>query len=255
MQRQSGNRVPVQAVETTLGILHLLQESERKITEIADELDIAKSTAHSHLKTLEQSAYVVCEDNEYRLGYRCLNLGGHVQASEPLYHAAKEEVNELAEETGERCQVMAEQHGRGTYLYQASGERAIQTDSHIGTRVYLHSTAQGKAILAHLPTERVNEVIERHGLPAKTDRTVTTKEELFAELEQIREYGVSYDDGERIKGMRCVAAPICNEDAEAVGAISISGPVKRLKSEYYRETLPEIVSSTARTIEIKTMYS
>jgi DNA-binding IclR family transcriptional regulator len=255
MESQSGSRVPVQAVETTLAILHLLQEGEQKVTEIADELDIAKSTAHSHLKTLERSAYVICEDNEYRLGHRCLTLGGHVQASEKLYHASKEEVDELAEETGERCQVMAEQHGRGTYLYQANGERAIQTDSHVGTRAYLHSTAQGKAILANLPTERVNEIIDRYGLPSKTNRTVTTKEELFEQLEQIREDGIAYDDGERIKGMRCVAAPICDEDGRAVGATSISGPIKRLKDDYYRETLPELVSGTARTIEIKTMYS
>lgn len=256
MPPDNASRVPVKSVETTLRILETLQNTPAMtVTEIASELGVAKSTAHSHIQTLERRSYVNRNGDTYRLGHRCLSLGGHVQVSERLYHASKDEVDELAEETGEQSQILVEQSGRGTYLYQSRSDRAIPTDSHIGTRVYLHCTAMGKAILAKLPRERVLEIIDQHGLPARSSNTITTPDALFDELDQIRETGISYDDGERIEGMRCVAAPILTEEGDVEGAISVSGPSKRIKHEVYRETLPELVSRTARTIEIKARYS
>lgn len=63
---------------------------------------------------------------------------------------------ELVSTVGEGGQVMVEEQGQGIYLYQSHAERAVQTDSHIGTTVNLHAMAVGKAYPAHLPEDRRN---------------------------------------------------------------------------------------------------
>lgn len=238
--------------------LRILDEVRRRdgagVTELATHFDRSKSSIHSHLQTLSAAGYLLNENGHYTVGLRPLQLGGHARIKHDLYRMAKDEVDELAEETGETAKIVVEERGKGVYLYQARSEQAVQTDSHVGTHVYLHSTAVGKAILANIDDERRAAIIHEHGLPQVTPNTVTDRETLRSRLDAIRDRGASFDDGERIEGLRCVAAPI-KTDESVLGAISVSGPKKRIDDETFRTTLPEIVRNTARVIEINATYS
>lgn len=246
----------IKATETSSAILEALKQYDGAgVTELAAAVGKSKSTVHGHLKSLERDRWVVKDGNEYRIGLRFLDFGGYARDQRDLYEAIKPEVDELVEETGETVQMVAEEHGRGIYLYQAHGNRAVKTDSYTGNDVYLHCTAVGKTILAHLPDRRVEEITERHGLPEKTPRTITDREELFDQLETIRERGHAFDDGERIEGIRCVAVPITKNEGDLVGALSLSGPENRITGEWFHETIPELLEQTARIIEIKLTYS
>ena len=114
----------------------------------------------------------------------------------------------------------------------------------------LHSSAYGKAILAYLPEDQVERVTEDYDLSARTENTITTTEELLEELERVRERGFSLNDGEEIRGMRAVGAPIQKRDGSVLGAVSVSKPASRMREEEFRETIPEIVMSTANVIEV-----
>lgn len=245
----------IKATRLSLEIVdEIRKRDEAGVTELADHFGHSKSTIHEHLKTLVNAGYLRNENGSYSLSLRFLLLGGHSRRKEELYHQGKDEVDELAEDTGESSKLVVEENGKGVYLYQTRGDRAVTTDSHIGTRVYLHTTAVGKAIFAHLPAERRKEVIDRHGLPAVTSNTVTDRDELESRLARVRDHGVAFDDEERIEGMRCVAAPI-HHDGEIQGAISVSGPKKRIDDERFRTDLPELVKNTVRIIEINSKYS
>lgn len=250
-------RKTIQASATAFTIIEYLSENERAgITEIAGDIDVSKSTVHNHLKTLEQGEYVTQDDSgRYALGYRFLTLGGKVRQRSNLYSVAKPEINWLVEETGESACVATEEFGRIVYLYQARGERAVITDSHTGTRVLPHCTALGKSMLAHLPEERVDEIITRRGLPKNTENTINSKEELFEELAETRDRGYAFDDEERIEGLRCVGAPVMDDDNEVIGALSVSGPAKRVAGERFREKLPELVRRAVRVVEMNHTYS
>jgi DNA-binding IclR family transcriptional regulator len=150
---------------------------------------------------------------------------------------------------------MIEEHGRGTYIYISRGEKAVKLDTKIGTRQYLHTSAAGKAILAHMTKDRLEEVIENHGLEAKTSNTVTDRAELGSELDQIRDRGVAFDGEERAEGIRCVAAEITTNQGELIGAVSVSGPSTRMKGDRFKEEIPEIVKDTATVIGINVSYS
>ncbi len=250
------NSNAVKTAQTTFAILEeLKQRNEATVTELTDAFDLSKSSIHNYLSTLEREGYVVKEDNTYRVGLGLLDLGGHALHTERIYDIAKDEVTALAEETGELANLLVEEHGRGTYLHRAHGDDAVKTDSYIGQRVYLHNTALGNAILAHLPRDRVIEIIDRHGLPATTENTITDRDELFARLDRIREEKVAFDDEARVKGLRCVAVPVVNNNDTVEGAISVSGPTSRFQGQRFREDLPATLKSVANVIELNITYT
>lgn len=246
----------VKSVETGFDILDTLKELDGAgVSELADHLEIPKSTAHNYLSTLVQEEYVVKDGSKYHVGIRPLEYGAYARSQLDIYEIAKPEVDELAATTGELANLMIEEHGRGSYLHRARGEKAVQVEAHVGTRVPLHETGLGKAILAHLPEERVNEIVDRHGLCGSTANTVTDQAELDEELNQIHEEGVAFDDEERISGLRCVAAPILSRDDRILGAISVSGPSNRIQGDRFRDELPSRVLEAVNVIELNVTYS
>jgi len=254
MTKQASN--PVKSAINTLEIVEGLYELDGAgVTELAAHLDLPKSNVHNYLSTLRQKEYVVKEGDTYRVGLRFFELGAYARDKLKVYKIARPEVEKLAEETGELANLLVEEHGRGSYIYRASGDQAVQVDAYAGARVHLHNTALGKAILAHLPEEFVDEIVDYHGLPAGTPRTITNREVLKSQLEEIRASGFALDDEERLKGLRCVAAPILSEEGRALGALSVSGPTTRLKGSRFEEELPEMVLEAVNVAELNVTYS
>jgi DNA-binding IclR family transcriptional regulator len=250
------NSSTVKTAQTTLEILEALkQQNGATVTELTNAFDLSKSSVHNYLATLEQEGYVTKEANTYHIGLRLLSLGGSARHGEQIYDIAKDEVREIADETGELANLLVEEHGRGIYVYRAHGENAVMTDSYIGQRVHLHNTALGNAILAHLPHDRVNEILDQHGMPAATENTITNRDDLFDRLERIREEGIAFDEEARVKGLRCVAVPIVNNNNIVEGAISVSGPASRFEGEWFREKLPEKLKRVANVIELNITYT
>lgn len=249
-------RYPVQAAATTFRIIETLHQlNGAGVSELADEVGMPKSTVHDHLRTLTEAEYLVNQNGTYHVGARFLELGGFARSQMKLYQVASPEIKKLAAETGEHANLMIEEHGMGIFLNKAKGSDAVTLDTHIGKRVHLHTTAMGKAILSGLPNVEVDRIIDRHGLPGVTEKTITDSDTLKAELLEIRERGYAIDDEERVLGMRCVAAPICDEDDRPLGAISVSGPTNRFDTEAFGDEIPQSVLSTANVIEVNMTYS
>ncbi len=162
----------------------------------------SKSTVHRHLNNLTEQDYVVQENGKYYPGLRSLRLAANALDLYDVYPISRPVVNELVSKTGESAAVAVEEKGRAVYLYHNRSNESVKTDARAGIEMFLHCTGAGKAILAHLPEERIDAVIEEHGLPKMTPNTITDRDELLAELEEIRELGYAFDDEERIEGMR-----------------------------------------------------
>ncbi|RLM88386.1 IclR family transcriptional regulator [Halobellus sp. Atlit-38R] len=248
-------KTPVKTAQTTFRIVEALKSRDgATVTELANHLDIPKSSAHNYLRTLEHEGYVVQHGQQYEVGLRFLDLGGYARSRERLYTVATPEMERLAAATGEYANLLVEEQGLGVFLAREHGENAVSLDSYTGQSVRLHTTALGKTVLAYLPRDRVDAIIERHGLPAKTDRTITDRAELFEELTEIRQRECAYDREERIKGLNCVAVPILS-DGDITGALSVSGPVSRMDQERIdEEILPEL-RRAANIIELNQTHS
>jgi len=256
MASDSKAKHPVGATEKSIRILEALKKLDGAgVTELAEELGYSKGTVHNHLSTLEENEFVIKNGSTYRISLWFLTLGEYARLQTPLLEVARPEIDALAEETGEIANLLVEEHGRGIYFSISRGENAVNLDTHVGTRQYLHTSAVGKAILAHMTDKRFEEVIERHGLPAETPNTVTDEESLHAELEEIRDRGVAFDGEERAKGIRCVAAPITDKNDNLLAAVSVTGPSTRMRGDRFREEIPDKVQNTATVIGLNATYS
>ena len=255
MKKKQSDGRSVKSAETTFAIIESIDElDEAGVSELANELPFAKSTVHKHLQTLHRCEYVVRENGTYRLSLKHLMFGKHVLSRVDIAEQSQTVIDHLADETGEAVWTAIEEHGRAVYVSKAIGNRAVPSRGGIGERVDLHSAAIGKALLAHLPDDRVHEIIQERGLSEMTPDTITDQGELMAELEQIRDRGVAFNEGESLRGLRAVASPVMHED-ELEGAIAIVGTENRMKGTYFEDELPHMVRGTANEIELNLAYS
>lgn len=245
----------LKSVDTVFKIAeHLKSEGGKTVTELSNELDMPKSTVQVYLNSLYGHNFVAKNDGEYEIGLRFLEYGIYALRNVSIYPEVRAQVEELAESTGELAACFVEEDGEAVYIYGVEGERSIRTDLSVGERSALHATASGKALMAHLPEDRIMEIIEEQGLEQRTTSTITDTDELLDELETIRERGFATSMEESVEGMRAVAAPILL-DGTIVGSISLAGPANRFVGDRFEVEIPEMVTGAANELELKLTYS
>jgi DNA-binding IclR family transcriptional regulator len=254
----SGNNTQQREIKSVIKSFEILryikQLNGAKVSELTELTDLTKGTVHTHLSTLMNLEYVTQNDSEYHLTCQFIIEGEYVRNHNPVFQAGWNEINKLAIETGEFVHLMAEHAGGEITLHDAQGENAIATDYRIQMRQeveHLHCTASGKAILANLPGERVSEIIDRRGIPEKTYNTITDREKLNTELEQIREQGYATNEEEEISGIVAVGVPINMKNGTVLAALSISAPSSRMTEKKLYETYPEQLKIRKQKIEEK----
>lgn len=246
----TGTNGRIGSVERFEAIVDLLRE-HRSLTSqvVADELEIAKSTAHAYLATMEELEYVVHDSDGYSLSLKLLDHGMFARDNLSVVDKASNAIEQLADDTSEAVYLVVEEHGKAVYVDYALGDRAVETHARIGTRSYLHSLASGKSILAHLDEESVGDIVTKHGLPAVTQNTITSPDELFDELTKVRNRGYAVNEHEANEGTRAVGAPIVVDD-EVVAAIAVAGPANRITRERLEDEVLGKILATANEIEL-----
>lgn len=244
----------IKSVDMTLNIIQYLHENPSStLCRIADSLNTSTSTVHRHLNTLREQGYVVMENNMYRLSLKFLTYGGKAREELSAHEMIERKVYQLGNKTAERTQFLVEEHGERVYAYTYAGQDAVKTDAAIGKRGPLHVSAAGKAILAQLPSQRIDEILSES--LSENAPSVRKKEDLLDELRTIRERGYAFNDEESTPGLRAVGVPVMRPDKSVLGAISVSGPAERLRGEYFREELPSLLLGTVNEIELNLKYS
>jgi DNA-binding IclR family transcriptional regulator len=246
----------VEAVEKTCRILSEIQDQgEIRVTELAEEVEYSKSTVHGHLATLIDEGLVVKADQRYRLSLKFLDIAESVKNRVTDHEIVREQVRKLADETGEVVHFGAEENGRVVYIAKSQGEEAVQTESKVGKCMPMHSTSLGKAMLAEFDEERIDQIIEQHGLESRTPSTLTTPDALHSELDEIEARGYAIDDEENIPGVRCIGIAVSVSDYGVVGALSISAPSQRMTEDRIKNELHEKIAQAANVIEVNSMYA
>ncbi|WP_440767162.1 IclR family transcriptional regulator [Natronorubrum sp. DTA7] len=245
----------IKAVEHTCAILDELRVSGGlTVTELADRVGLTPGGVHTHLTTLKQQNMVRQDETTYRLGPDFLLYGAHIRNNSGMLRAGKGVADTLAYETDEIASLLLEHDGKLFVLHERFGENAIGRSFHIQKRAeatkYLHCTAGGKAILAHLPEERLETILENQELVQFTQNTITDPDELRSELSIIKEQGFALNREEEMNGIRAIGAPVLDVDDGVVGAVSLVGPASRLKGDSFEREYPEQMVQAANMIEI-----
>lgn len=240
----------------SLQVVHALFELDgARVAELADHLDMADSTVHAHLSTLREHGYVTQEGDSYEIGLKFLELGNYARQRKKVDQMAENVVKELAEETGELVQYLVEEQGRGIFTYREEGGQSVHTVTEIGRRHPLHQLAAGKAVLAHLPPSRTDQIIEHQGLPTSTEQTITDRDALEEDLESVREHGYAINDEEFMSGVRAIGVPVTLPSGQVAGAFGVAGPAYRMSEERFKQEIPNLMLGTVNELEINIEYS
>lgn len=247
----------ISASHKTLDIIEVLdQQTSAQVGVVAEQLDLPVSTVHGHLKTLKAAGYVTQEGTAYRLSLKFLNLGQNILSTRPEYRLARKYTDRIAEECGCWSIFGVKEDEYGVYVATSSGSYPEPTHEKIGSQFPLHTTAAGKVILANQSPDRFDELLEN--LVSKTNHSITSKDELRAEIETVRETDIAYNlretdiaynREESIEGILALAVPIRNSEDDFVGALAANVPKTDVDTEGFESLRPGEVQRIAASFE------
>ena len=227
-----GDRYKLEGLDRVVAIMDLLGESNNclSLAEICKRMELRKSTAHRALMALEHTGLIErAPGNRYRLGLKLYDMGNRAVEQVDLRGRVHPYLRRLALRVGETVHLGVLHGARIVYLDKIEAvNRRVCVSSRTGTSNPVYSTSMGKAILAYLPPDKAQAVIDVIQFKAFTPKTITSKEELMSALERIRRRGYSIDDEEMEIGTRCVGAPILDTEGRPIAAMSVSGSATRL---------------------------
>jgi DNA-binding IclR family transcriptional regulator len=239
----------IQSIARALTIIDTLAEArgELALNEIARRLGLAKSTTYGLISTLKDFGYVEQSafNCKYKLGLRLFEVGSVVAESWEIRSVASPFIQRLLEEVGETVHLGILDKYEVLYIDKRETTGALRIVSQVGMRLPAHCTGIGKVLLAYLSPEARLEVIRVKGLPRYTRNTLTDPKVVEAELAKVRQQGYAIDNEEIMDSLRCIAAPIRNQVGQVVSAISIAGPVSRLRNEQFKKAIRRVIQTAA----------
>ena len=238
-----------QAIDRALAVLKCFANGTRsvRVSEISTMLDLNPSTAHRMIRVLMENGFLQQDPatSEYYLGPTTLILGQIAQRHLGL-NEAMAVLERVGQETGESANIGIPIDNAALVILRVESEHPLRFDQSPGTRVPLHCTAMGKAMLAFTPAFNIESLGE---LDTRTDKTITDPNLLAEELEEVRGLGYSTDDEESIEGVRCVGAPILGVSGHAVAAIAVQAPAVRLRDPRIPELGERLIQAAAEISE------
>ena len=230
MEAKEKKGVIVQSVARALTMVSCFaNDAELGISEIAERMDLSKSTTYGLINTLTVFGYLEqTESKKYRLGLKLFELGNLVQSRMDIRMEAKPYCQLLADKYRTTVHLATFSEDEIIYIDKVDNNSSVVVYSQIGKRAPMYCTGVGKAILAFLPEEYVEKYVASTSLLPVTEHTITTREKLLEELSKIRERGYAADDEEIEPGLHCIAAPIFNHKRQPRMAISLSFPYGRI---------------------------
>lgn len=238
----------VQSLERAFDLLERMADAggEVGLSELSSSSGLPLPTIHRLMRTLVACGYVRQQPNRrYALGPRLIRLGE--SSARLLGTWARPHLARLVEETGETANMALLDGDEVVYVAQVPSRHSMRMFTEVGRRVLPHSTGVGKALMAHMADEDVRGLLARTGMPAATDRTLTTPEDFLGALEITRDRGFALDDNEQEIGVRCIAVPI--PDSPTAAAISISGPAGRVTDSATEKIVP-LLQGVARELSV-----
>jgi IclR family transcriptional regulator, KDG regulon repressor len=224
----------VPAIQRTLDLIEAMAFNLREltITEANRKFKIPKSSVYAILQTLKTRGYVDQDPSDhYFLTLKLFSVGSALVDSLDLRKEVYPHLKELTEKAGITGHVAVRDGGHAVYIEKAEVLGAIRLTTRVGKRMPIHSTAIGKALVAYLPEEEIDEFIAKYGLPRLTSRTLTSAREFKKELAHVRAVGYSVSNEENEDGVRAVASPVFDHASRVVAAVNLGGSTLQIKPD------------------------
>jgi len=242
----------IQVITRMMSLLDALADSPEPATlkALAQQTGLHPSTAHRILAVMTNARLIERRDaSSYSLGIRLLELGSIVKARINIREIARPFMQTLYEQIGEAINLGIRDEDEIVYIDRtSSGRSAVRVVYLVGGRAPLHLTSLGKLFLAAENPEKLRAYAERSGLPGKTPNSLTSLPALEIELGRVRQHDLAIDNEEAEIGLRCIAAPIRDEEGCIVAALSISAPTDRHRASDWEGPLKAATLGISRAI-------
>ncbi|MGB7802900.1 HTH-type transcriptional repressor AllR [Buttiauxella sp.] len=247
-QPESGTQKGAQALERGIAILQYLAQAggSSSVTDIAETLELPLSTTFRLLKVLENADFIY-QDSQlgwWHIGLGVFNVGAAYIHNRDVLSVAAPFMRRLMMHSGETVNVAIRNGGEAVLIGQLECQSMVRMCAPLGSRLPLHASGAGKALLYPLVEEELLDLIVKTGLKSFTPGTLADLNQLKKDLQLSRERCYVIDSEEHVVGLNCIASPIYDSTENVVAAISISGPASRLTPERFT-SLGELVRDTA----------
>ena len=227
------------------------------ISELARAVDLSRSTAHRYVATLAELRYLEQDPvtRKYRLGPRVLDLGFSAINSMELREIAAPHLQQLSDSTGHTVNMGVLDGVDIVYIERCRtsqvGQREIDLNLHVGSRLPAYCTSLGKVLLAFLPEEQRCGLVDRVEFVQRGPNTVTGKTALLSELAEIRVRGIAVNNEELAYGLRSIAVPVRSQAGEAVAAINMAVHRSMMSMEDLVDRLSPALQRTASEVSAR----
>jgi DNA-binding IclR family transcriptional regulator len=222
----------VQSLARAFGILEEVARSREGINlaELSRKVGLHNSTTFHLVKTMVSLGYIrqIKDDKRYRIGRPLFALAANALDEIEMVSLATPVLEDLSRETGESGHFAVPMGDSVVVIARTAGAGAFQLTERVGVVRPAHCTALGKVILAAFKPERLDGFFKRVELAPVTPNSITDATALRKNIEDVRQSGVAFDDGEFNPEVRCIAVPVKDFTGQIMGAIGISGPIWRL---------------------------
>jgi DNA-binding IclR family transcriptional regulator len=248
----------VQSLERALTLLNVLSEYPEgiQISRLSEKVGLSKSTTHRLLSALLAMYYVVKDEatEKYMLGLQLLYLTRNILNSLDVVRVAKPFLQKLSRDVNETIHLCIEDNGEVMYVDKIESNQTIRMFSRIGSRAPMYCTAVGKILLSGMKEEVFQKTAAKFTFAARTERTITTMEELVKEVANAKKLGYALDNIENEEGVRCIAAPIFDYQGKVIASFSISGPSNRITMQRINDELIDKMRETTAEISRQLGY-
>jgi len=219
------------------------------LTELSHRVNLAPSTTHRLLTTLETQRFarLSASDSRWRVGVETFSTGAAFVRARDIAEIARPTLIDLRNQTGETANLFFADLTEVVCMVQLESSHQMRAMFAIGGRLPIHATAAGKVMLAFMREGAATRMIRGNTLDALTDRTITDADQLLREVQDVRHRGYALDNEEHAVGLRCAAAPIFDEFGAIIAAVSVAGPTARLDTAQH-QAVAEATFEASRTI-------
>ncbi|HEX7582217.1 MAG TPA: IclR family transcriptional regulator [Gaiellaceae bacterium] len=258
MRPSEGSTGTSQSLARGLAILSTFHSDRPLIgvSELSRGLELSRSTVHRYVATLAKLGYLQQDPDSkrYRLGPKVLDLGFSALNSMDLLEVSAPHLRRLSDETQRTVNVAILDGIDVVYIERCRaarpGQQEIDLNLHVGARLPAYCTAMGKAILAFVSEERLEEVIERIDFVPRGPNTLTDPKAFRQELVKVRASGIAINDEELAYGLRSIAAPIYSQSGDVLAALNLAIHRTIVSMEELVERFAPAVIQTASDISL-----
>ncbi|MCL3780599.1 IclR family transcriptional regulator [Prolixibacteraceae bacterium JC049] len=249
---ENGNgKYVIPNLQNALQLVEKLTEYPEGLTlpEMVQVLGVPKTTLFRITNTLLMENFLLkdYESNRFSLSRKFLRIGLAAIGEQSLIEKALIPMRDLRDEIHETVLLGSLMDIEGVLLEQVIGNHPFTFYLNPGKRFKLHCSAPGKVMLAYLEKSQCERILDEIEYIRYNDNTITTKEEMLAELEVVKEKGYGIDCAEEVEGVHCIGAPIFDQNGTVIAAIWTTGPAGRIPKSNF-DSVGEKIKACANRV-------